>query len=610
VRWTFVALLAWSLLSVSPAVAADEPKRIVTFSWLAMEMAPSAIFERTLHRAVRVAPGRHGTHEEYFEDIRFPGEDQSRILHDYPEYAGRRVDVVIAFSQPALDYVLKYRADLFPQASIVYYTVGRPILDDPALARGTTGVVADNAYRKTLDLALTLHPATKEALVIASTPGGSKLNERIFHRQRQGFDKPVKFTYLSDLPLDQLLAGVRHAPEDSIIFYLRHSQDEPDGLLLPRDALSLIERSSNVPIYGSMVSYLGHASVGGYAFDTTAAANRVTDLAIRLAGGARVQDTPVSEIASVPRFDWRQLQRWGIPEDSLPKGSVVLFRELTFWQKYNRYVIVALSLFAAQTALITGLLVQRAKRQRAEQAWRDVEKRYRSADEALHDSYARLQDLAGRLIAAQEAERQRIARDLHDDLSQKLALLSIDVDQLQQSSRNRAPEDVESHLRDISLRIGEIATDIHLLSHQLHPSKLEVLGLSAATESICREVSNQHNVSITFASEDIPRHVDPEVALCVFRIVQEAVHNVVKHSGARAASVRLSRLDGTLDLQITDAGCGFVPNDHERTGLGLVSMRERVHYAGGELAVHSSPGRGTRVAVRIPLRQNAARGAA
>src|SRR5262249_54296089 len=104
---------------------------------------------------------------------------------------------------------------------------------------------------------------------------------------------------------------------------------------------------------------------------------------------------------------------------------------------------------------------------------------------------------------------------------------------------------------------------------------------------------------------------DPDIALCVFRIVQEAVHNVVKHSGARAASVRLSRLDGSLDLQIADAGRGFVPTAHQRTGLGLVSMRARVHYLRGELTVHSAPGRGTRIAVRIPLRRHgAARGAA
>jgi signal transduction histidine kinase len=603
------AVLVAFLCAVS--AFADEPKRIVTFSWLAKEMAPSAIFERALQHAIRSAPGRHETYAEYFEDIRFPGDDQSRIVHDYlvRKYAGRRVDVVIAFSQPALDYLLKYRSDLFPQAAIVYYTIGKPMVDDASLAPAT-GVVADDAYRKTLDLALTLHPETKEFLVVASTPGGSKLNERSFRRQLEGFDKPVTFSYLSDLPLEQMVAAVRHAPKDSIIFYLRHSQDEPDGLLLPRDALTLIERSASVPIYGSMSAFLGRGIVGGYTFDTSAAAARVTDIAIRLAGGGRARDTAVTAIASIPKFDWRQLRRWGIPEDRLPRGSVVLFRELTFWQTYKRYVIATMSLFAAETALVAGLLVQRAKRRRAEHAWRESETRYRNADEALHDRDARVRDLAGRLIAAQEAERQRIARDLHDDLSQKLALLSIDVDQLHQSSRNRAPDDLSSHLLNVSARLGEIATDVHVLSHHLHPSKLEVLGLSRATEGFCREVSTQHNVSIVFESADVPRHIHPDVALCLFRIVQEAVHNVVKHSGARAASVRLARLDGTLDLHVADAGQGFVLSEHERTGLGLVSMRERVHYVGGQLTVHSAPGRGTRIVVHIPLRQDARLGAA
>src|SRR5262249_30265910 len=256
----------------------------------------------------------------------------------------------------------------------------------------------------------------------------------------------------------------------------------PDGLLLPRDALSVIERSASVPIYASMNPYLGHGSVGGYTLDTVGAARRVTNMAIRLADGSPLKVMPVSEIASQPRFDSRQLQRWGIPEDRLPAGSVVLFRELTFWEKYRVYIVIILSLFAAETGLVAALLVQRTKRRRAEQAWRESETRYRNADEALHDSYARVRDLAGRLIAAQEGERQRIARDLHDDLSQKLALLSIDIDQLHQSSRNRTADDLACHLQDVSTRIGEIATDIHLLSHQLHPSKLEVLGLSAATE--------------------------------------------------------------------------------------------------------------------------------
>jgi signal transduction histidine kinase len=493
---------------------------------------------------------------------------------------------------------------------IVYYTVGRPVFENPAIARQTTGAVVDNAYRKTLDLALTLHPNTKEVLVIASTPGGSTREEATFTRQLEAYEKRVRFTYLSDMSLEQLLVRVRQAPKDSIIFYIRHSQSEPDGLLMPRESLSLIERSTSVPIYGPVRFHVGHGSIGGYTFDTQGAANQVTDVAVRLATGSRPEHIPVAEIASIPTFDWRQLQRWGIPEDRLPSGSIVLFREPTFWEKYRRYVIVACSLIAAQSALIAGLLVQRGKRRRAERAWRESETRYRNADEALHDSYARLQDLAGRLIAAQEAERQRIARDLHDDLSQKLALLALDIERVHRSFRNRTPDELSSHLQHVSGRIGEIASDIHLLSHQLHPSKLEVLGLSAATEAFCRDVSSQHAMSIDFETADVPRLVHPDVALCVFRIVQEAVHNVVKHSGARAASVRLSCLDGTLDLHIADAGRGFVPSEHERTGLGLVSMRERVHYVGGQVAVHSAPGRGTRIVVNIPLRQNAARGAA
>jgi signal transduction histidine kinase len=181
---------------------------------------------------------------------------------------------------------------------------------------------------------------------------------------------------------------------------------------------------------------------------------------------------------------------------------------------------------------------------------------------------------------------------------------------LDRSARGHAPDDLSSRLQDISARAGEIASDVHGLSHQLHPSKLEVLGLAAATASFCRDVSHQHNMSVDFEATDVPRVVDPDIALCVFRIVQEAVHNVVKHSDARTACVRLSRAGDDLHLQVADGGRGFVPAERELTGLGLVSMRERVHYVGGILMVHSAPGRGTQIGVRISLRRSAARGAA
>src|SRR5262249_36915480 len=182
--------------------------------------------------------------------------------------------------------------------------------------------------------------------------------------------------------------------------------------------------------------------------------------------------------------------------------------------------------------------------------------------------------------------------------SQKLALLSMRIDQLQ---RDDAAGSLRSAIRDVWRQSVEVATDIHHLSYQLHPSKLEALGLQAAIEGICREISQQHRLSIEFDLSGLPPDVDPDVSLCLYRITQEALRNIVKHSGARHATVRLTRSGGHLDLQIVDKGAGFQLQDAERQGLGLVSIRERASALGGRVAIFSAPGRGTRLDVRVPV---------
>jgi PAS domain S-box-containing protein len=220
--------------------------------------------------------------------------------------------------------------------------------------------------------------------------------------------------------------------------------------------------------------------------------------------------------------------------------------------------------------------------------------------ESLRASHERIQDLAGRLIASQEAERQRIARDLHDDLSQKLALLNIDIDLLARGALAPGGE-WSARVRTISRRTREIASDLHRLSHELHPTKLQVLGLVAAVQSVCHDVSNQHEISVEFTHEGVPRNVPVPASLCLYRITQEALHNVVKHSGAKHAAVRLSTQNNFLYLEIADQGVGFTSSGFENSGLGLVSMRERTNFLGGRFVIHSGPGLGTRLGVRIPL---------
>lgn len=209
-------------------------------------------------------------------------------------------------------------------------------------------------------------------------------------------------------------------------------------------------------------------------------------------------------------------------------------------------------------------------------------------------------EMTGRLIRAQEEERCRIARELHDDFNQRLALLSIGLERLGQ---RLAPEGAAaSELTDLYGLTQGIASDVHRLSHQLHSSKLEHLGLVPAIKGLCREFSEQHGAQLNFVHRNIPPAITKDSALCLFRVVQEAVSNTMKHSGVRKGRVELFGDRGTLHLSISDAGAGFDPQSVSAKGhLGLVSMQERVRAAGGTIVVESRPARGTRISVRLAV---------
>jgi signal transduction histidine kinase len=233
---------------------------------------------------------------------------------------------------------------------------------------------------------------------------------------------------------------------------------------------------------------------------------------------------------------------------------------------------------------------------------RDITARKRT-ETALHDNEIELRStvernrhLAGRLIAAQEGERHRIARELHDDLSQKLAMLSIDLTQLGSTSAMREVA-VAAGLQRISDRTNEIASGVHRLSHRLHPARLHALGLIPSLEALCRDTSRQHGTLVEFKHDDVRDLLDPDLALCLYRVAQEALRNVVRHSGATHASVRLRHRDEEVSLQIADDGAGFLVREREATGLGLISMRERVTFLGGTLTIDAAPGRGTQINV-------------
>jgi PAS domain S-box-containing protein len=211
-----------------------------------------------------------------------------------------------------------------------------------------------------------------------------------------------------------------------------------------------------------------------------------------------------------------------------------------------------------------------------------------------------LRDLGGRLIAAQEEERKRVARELHDDLNQRMAVLSIELEQLVQKTQK--PINFRERVKKLQVQAQEISTVIHHLSYKLHPSKLDHLGLATAVRSLCDEMSQNDKPKIVLHEIDIPAELPKEVKLCIFRIAQEVLRNCVKHSGADSVQVILRKTDDNICLSVSDNGRGFDPDSEEsHKGLGLISMEERLRIVGGEMSIWSQPMCGTRIDVSVPL---------
>ena len=223
----------------------------------------------------------------------------------------------------------------------------------------------------------------------------------------------------------------------------------------------------------------------------------------------------------------------------------------------------------------------------------DVSERKR-AEEAL-------KDVGGRLIAAQEEERRRVARELHDDFNQRLAVLSIELDQLGQKLRRQVP--LHRTVQRLQTQAQENAAELHQLSYKLHPSKLDHLGLAAAVRSLCAELTESKKLKVEFHQSGFPATLERDITLCVFRIAQEGLRNCLKHSGAESARVVLTKTRNAVRLVVSDNGCGFnTKTGLMEKGLGFISMKERLHLLGGEINVYSRPLRGTRIEVSVPLK--------
>jgi signal transduction histidine kinase len=244
--------------------------------------------------------------------------------------------------------------------------------------------------------------------------------------------------------------------------------------------------------------------------------------------------------------------------------------------------------------LLVQLVPQALALPSAETLRREVDRR-RLAEEALSSANRRL-------IEAHEEERTRIARELHDDICQRIALLAVQLDRMGQGLPASAA-DLQDDIGKAHKQISDLGGDIQALSHRLHSSKLEYLGLTAAAGNFCRELSDRHGVVVDFHSTGVPRELPQEISVCLFRVLQEALQNATKHSGCRHFKAQLIGTLNEVHLTVRDLGVGFDPaGAGTNRGLGLISMKERLKLVGGELSIDSQPQLGTTIHARVALR--------
>jgi signal transduction histidine kinase len=420
-----------------------------------------------------------------------------------------------------------------------------------------------------------LLPGTKEVIIVGGSSVFDKTNEAVVRASLRSYPQSMEFRYWTDLTMPVLLERLRHLSSGAVVLYVSLFADAAGNRFVNAGtSLPLVTEASAVPVFGMSDSYIGRGIVGGYVLNYKEQGKITAENVLDILRGNGASTIPVRFVPGTYMFDARQLHRWDLPEGRLPIGSTVLYEDGSVWQHIKWTVIVSALLLLSLGSLTAYLLYNRRqlKRARNEQA-----------------------RLSGMLINAHEEERKRLASELHDDFSQRLALLSMGMESAADLVRN-SPAEATRQLHELVSSAGELSTDLHTFSHRLHSSTLERLGLVAGIAALCKETSSQQGIQVEFSYHGEAVPVSPAVALCFYRVVQEALRNVKRHSGASTCLVRLELAHGQLHLSISDQGAGFDMNElMKKEGIGIFSMEERARYIGAHFEIHSEPQKGTQV---------------
>jgi len=375
---------------VTPAGASGEAQtRVLTIYGMRKDIPAIEIIEKVLRKGLSDGlTGNLDHYSEYMDVPRSTRPDYQEALRDFlrRKYEHQEFNLIIPVGETAIEFVAQYGAELFPGSPVVFLGSGERETAALHLGPNATGVSPEMDMKSTLDLVLELQPGTKRVVVFSGASELDRYYERLARRQFQEFDGRLAFTYLCGLPLEDALKAAANLPHDSIIYFLTISEDGAGRRLIPREALEKMAPLANVPMYGWIETELDHGVLGGSLFSPEALAHQLAELALRVLRGEKPHDIGIIKgKANINLVDWRQLQRWGISEKKVPTGSVVRFKEPSFWERYKWHISGVLALCVLEALLISLLLVERAKVQRSTAALHESEERSRAILQAIPD---------------------------------------------------------------------------------------------------------------------------------------------------------------------------------------------------------------------------------
>jgi len=579
-----VALAALAAISLSQPIAAaptKEVRRILILNEVGTSYPAIPIINEGIQTALNDSPYRLEFYSEYMDTGLFPDPADQQEFRDFylRKYQKRKPDVIITVGPSPLKFMQEVHQKAFPGVPIVFClpTVGG--LGAPALDSDFTGVENDMAPAKTLETALRLQPGTEHVVVVGGVANYDRQQLANVKTELKAFTDHLDITYMTELAMPDLLECLRHLPSHTLVLLSSVSMDAAGTRFKSNETGSLVAAAANAPVFSLFDVYLNHGEVGGYLSSLSEQGKVAGAMALKLISGAKPQDIPRVNGVNTNMFDWRALKRWGIRESDLPLGSVVLFREISVWERTKRIWASGLLIILALSLLATYLQYSRSELKKS----RDTQVQ-----------------LSGHLIKVQEKERSRLASELHDDFNQRLAVLALGLQNTAETLPD-SPDTLKQTLDEFSQSVCELGADLHSLSHRLHSSTLETLGLITGLKALCGEFGAKQGIEVDFTTEDIPRSVRPEVALCLFRIAQEGLQNLKKHSGTKRAQLSVRHMSDRLFLSLCDQGRGFDANKLEKPGLGILSMQGRARLLGGQFEIHSKPGKGTQIEAWVPL---------